>query len=360
MKTKLQQTTEISNYMTDIWNDSCSVRELTYSLENSDCTGATNNPVIVGDVLKKEFSLWEERIHEIIRDFPEYGEIEVTWQLIEEMTQKGAEILKPVFNRENGKKGRISIQVDPKNWRDAEKMWTQAVHFDTLAKNIIVKLPVTRAGIVAIEEATYRGVTINATICFSVPQCIAVGEAIERGMKKRERKGKDTSNMTPVCTLMVGRQDDWLKVVANKNDVIVDPGVLDWAGVAAIKKSYKIYQSRKFRTRLLAAAYRNHLQWSELIGGNLILTMPYKWQVRFNNSNIEVKNRIDNPVPKKILQELEDKFPIEWRKGYHEDGMTIEEFDTYGATQRTLRGFIQGYDDLVAKIRNIMIPDPDE
>ena len=359
MKTKLQQTTEISDFKTDIWNDSCSVQELTYSLNNSDCTGATNNPVIVGNVLKKEFSLWEDRINQIIEENPSFGEIEVTWQLIQEMTQKGAEILKPIFDREKGKKGRISIQVDPKNWRDAEKMWKQAVHFDSLAENIIVKIPVTSAGIVAIEETTYRGVNINATICFSVPQCVAVGEAVERGLNRREKEGEDISKMTPVCTLMVGRQDDWLKVVANKNDVIVDPGLLDWPGVAAIKRSYEIFQSKGFRTRLLAAAYRNHLHWSELIGGDLILTIPYKWQVRFNNSDVEVKNRMNTPVDAKVLKELADKFPIEWKKGYQKDGLSIADFDSYGAAQRTLRGFIQGYDDLVAKIRNMMIPDPD-
>ena len=158
---------------------------------------------------------------------------------------------------------------------------------------------------------------------------------------------------------MVGRQDDWLKVVANKNGVIVDPGILDWSGVAAIKKSYEIFKKRGFRPRLLAAAYRNHRHWTELIGGDVILTMPYKWQVWFNNSDLEVKKRMDKPVDESILQTLEKHFPIEWKKAYYEDGMTIEEFDTYGAVQRTLRGFIQGYDALVTRIRNIMIPDPD-
>ena len=72
MKTKLQQTTEISNFKTDIWNDSCSIQELNYSLDNSDCTGATNNPVIVGNVLEKEFGLWEERIYQIIEENPSF------------------------------------------------------------------------------------------------------------------------------------------------------------------------------------------------------------------------------------------------------------------------------------------------
>jgi len=359
MTTPLQKTSEISGYKTDIWNDSCSVKELKYSLENSNCVGGTSNPVIVGNVLEKEFDLWEDRIYEIIKENPTFGEIEVTWQLIEEITVEGAKLLQPVFEKEKGLKGRMSIQTNPKNWRDSEKMWKQAVHFDSLAPNLIVKIPVTSAGVKAIEETIYHGVNINATVCFSVCQCIAVAEAVRRGLKRREKEGKDTSKMTPVCTLMVGRQDDWLKVVANKKNIITEPGYLEWAGVAAIKKAYKIFKERGYRTRLLAAAYRNHYHWSALIGGDMILTIPFKWQKRFNNSDVEVKNRIDEPVDPKIIDELYKKFPEEWKKGYDENGMTIDEFDTYGAVQRTLRGFIQGYDKLVTKIRDMMVPNPD-
>src|SRR6056297_1092544 len=188
--TKLEKTAKISEYKTEIWNDSCSVEELNYSLDNCHCTGGTNNPVIVGNVLKKEMHLWEDRIYEIIEENPTFGEMEVTWQLIEEMTVNAAKMLKPVFEREKGKKGRMSVQVDPKNWRDSEKMWKQAKHFDSLAPNVIVKIPVTSAGVKAIEEATYHGVNINATVCFSVPQCLAVGEAVQKGLKRREDEGK--------------------------------------------------------------------------------------------------------------------------------------------------------------------------
>ena len=65
------------------------------------------------------------------------------------------------------------------------------MHFDALAPNMIVKIPVTKAGIVAIEEATYRGVSINATVSFTVPQALAVAEAVERGLRRRESRGQD-------------------------------------------------------------------------------------------------------------------------------------------------------------------------
>src|SRR6202158_2225613 len=123
-------------------------------------------------------------------------------------------------------------------------MVAQAVEFSQLAPNMIVKIPVTRAGIPAIEEATYRGISINATVCFTLPQCLAVAEACERGLKRREQEGKDISTMGPVCTIMVGRLDDWLKVVAEKQDITIDPGYLEWAGVAVFKKTYRVFQER--------------------------------------------------------------------------------------------------------------------
>jgi transaldolase len=63
---------------------------------------------------------------------------------------------------------------------------------------------VTEAGVVAFEEATYRGVTINATVSFTMPQAIAVAEAVERGLKRREKEGKPVDHIVPACTIMVG------------------------------------------------------------------------------------------------------------------------------------------------------------
>jgi len=60
---------------------------------------------------------------------------------------------------------------------------------------------------------------------------------VERGLKRREKEGKDISTMGPVCTIMVGRLDDWMKTVADKQNISADPGVFEWAGVAVMKKA---------------------------------------------------------------------------------------------------------------------------
>ncbi|HTX54203.1 MAG TPA: transaldolase family protein, partial [Candidatus Baltobacteraceae bacterium] len=215
-----------------------------------------------------------------------------------------------------------------------------------------------RAGIEAIEEATWRGISINATVSFTLPQAIAVAEAVERGLKRREKAGKDISRMGPVCTLMVGRLDDWLKVVTEKAGLIVDPRILDWAGVAVMKKAYRLYRERGYRLRLLSAAFRNHLHWSEFIGGDVVISPPYEWQKRFNSSEVTVEPRMDRPVDPAVLHELGERFE-DFRRAYDEKGMTPAEFDGFGATLRTLRQFLKAVDDLAALLRDQVTPDPD-
>ncbi len=354
-KSPLHQT--VSTTPTDYWNDSCSVQELTYGIEHGG-VGATTNPTIVMDVLKKEMPLWRDRIFQIIADNPTWTEGEVSWKLIEEMAAKGAELLYPVFERERCLKGRISIQTNPAFYRNADAIVRQAVHFNTLAPNMQVKIPATKAGILAIEEATYRGININATVCFTVPQSIAVAEAVERGLDRRAAEGKDVTQMRPVCTIMIGRLDDWMQVLIKRDGILTDPGIVHWAGIAAIKKAYGIFKKRGYRARLLAAAYRHHMHWSELIGGDIVMTIPYAWAVQFNRSDIEVKERFQNPVPEKIVDELYARFP-DFRRAYDEDGLTVDEFDSFGPTVRTLRAFISSYRDLESLIRDFMIPNPD-
>jgi transaldolase len=350
---KMTQTTP-----TCLWNDSAAIEELTYSIEHG-AVGATCNPSIAVSVLKQEMPQWKKRIEALAASCPQATEDDIAWMIVEEMSANAAKLLKPVFDREHGRNGRLSIQTDPRNYRNADAMVAQAVRFSNLAPNMIVKIAATRAGIVAIEEATYRGISINATVSFTLPQAIAVAEAVERGLKRREAEGLEIATMGPVCTLMVGRLDDWLKVLLDKKNLSVDPGYLEWAGVAVFKKAYKIYRERGYRLRLLSAAFRNHMHWSEFIGGDVVISPPCSWQRRYNASDIEVISRIDKPVDEKIVDTLLQKFP-DFERAYTENGLTHEEFDSFGSTRRTLRGFIAACAEMNGMVRDILLPDPDK
>jgi transaldolase len=346
------------NSQTVLWNDSADPKELKEALTWG-IVGATCNPIIALSAIKADKDYWVGRIKDYAKSNPTATDDQIGWAMVEELSVNAAKILEPEFEKYNGRNGRLSIQTDPRNFRDAKALVDQAVEFSKIAKNIIVKIPVTSEAISAFEEATYRGVSLNATVSFSVAQTIAVAEAIERGLKRREAEGLDISQMGPVCTIMLGRVDDWVKVSVEKSGTLIDPGVMEWAGVAVFKHAHQIYKQRGYRTRLLCAAFRNHMHWSQIIGGDAVISPPFGWQVKINNSGIIPNpNSIEEPVDPAILTALQT-LP-EFNKMYDVDGLKESEFTNFGATLRTLRGFLQSAHDLETFVRDITVPNPDK
>ena len=337
---------------TEVWNDSCSCAELQYAIDNG-ASGATTNPVIVGNVLKKELPQWEETIKTIIADHPAYTEDEVAWDVIKALGAKASKLLLPLFEASQGQKGRISFQTNAKFYRSKDKMVEQACELATVVPNSQIKAPTSKAGVEAFEELTYRGISINATVSFTCAQAIAVAEAVERGLARREAEGLPTAEMHPVCTIMAGRTDDYLKAWVKQHDVLISAEALDMAGVAVVKNAYRLYQERGYRAKLLVAAFRNQHHWEAFIGGNIVLTITSDWQRKYNGSDVEIKNNIDTPVEPKLMEELMKL--DEFKKAYLEDGLKPEEFEHYGAFLATMNQFLGGYDDLVRLIRSYMI-----
>ncbi|RFA11356.1 transaldolase [Subtercola boreus] len=339
---------------TALWNDSADPDELSRSI-GFGAVGATCNPVIALAAIRAHMDVWGPRITQLAAEHPTAGESELGWKVVEELSVQAAAQLHPAFVASGGRNGRLSIQTDPRLHRDADALVEQAVRFSGLAENIIVKIPATELGIRAIEEATFRGVSINVTVSFTVAQAVEAAAAIERGLDRRTAAGLDEREFGSVVTLMGGRLDDWLKTSVARDRILVDPGYLEWAGVAALKKAHAIFTERGYRSRVLSAAFRNHMQWSELQGGDLVVSPPFDWQARINENRLPVENRIDVPVDPRIIETLLAKVP-EFRRAYEVDGLTPAEFDTFGATRVTLRQFLDADAQLDALVRDILIP----
>jgi transaldolase len=348
----------VATTATDIWNDSCAVDDLEYAISYG-AVGATANPTIVVDVWKREPALWQERVRTLGAADPALTEVDLAWAVVAEMSIRGARLLEPAFAAEHHRQGRLSVQTDPTLYRTPERMLAQGVRFTSLAPNIIVKFPATRDGIGVIEEATYRGLSVNVTVCFTVAQALAAADAIERGLRRREAAGEPVDRMGPVVTLMMGRLEDWLRVQVERHGIVADPAALPWSGVAVFKRAYGLFRDRGYRARLLGAAIRHHYHWSELIGGDVVITLPSAWQKRFNASSVEVRPRIDDPVDPAVMDELRRRFP-DFVRAYEPDGLSPAEFDTYPATARTLRAFIGSYHELLHQVTDATIPDPDQ
>jgi transaldolase len=234
-------------------------------------------------------------------------------------------------------------------------MVAQAIQLSTLAPNIAIKAPATEAGIAAMEEMTALGIRINATVSFSVPQALAVAQALERGLQRARADGRDAAPFHPYITLMIGRVDDQLKRVAEKEKISVTPGALDWAGIAVFKKAAQLFKQRGLPGTLLAAAYRHEGHWSQIIGRDVLQTVPYSWWTKFNICSTVPRLTLEESVDDRIIAELSAKFP-DFVRAYDENGMQPADFVKYGATVHTLNQFLGGYADLLAQVRSRLLP----
>jgi transaldolase len=337
----------------EFWNDSCSVKELSEAVALG-ASGATSNPVIVFNVVKGESAAVTPVLDALIADNTRADEEEIAWRLVEELARRAAAILHPVYEATAGRKGFLSVQVNPKLYRSAERMLEHGRRLASLAPNIAIKVPATPAGLAAGEELVASGINVNATVSFTVPQAVAIALAFERALDRAKAAGRDMSRLHPYVTLMVGRLDDHLQRVLTKEGVSVDPGLLHWAGIAVFKKARRIFAERGFRGTLLVAAYRHHLHWSELLGPGIVQSMPYSWWRQFEGSDVPVAATLDRPVPESTVETLLRRFP-DFRRAYEPDGLAPEDFVHFGATIHTLNQFISGYHDLLSVVRERML-----
>jgi len=337
----------------EFWNDSCSPKELAEAVAGG-ATGATSNPVIVHQVVKADPASWNPVIDALAHEHRSATDEEIAWKLIDEMAVRAAAILEPVFRETKGAKGFLSVQVNPKLYRDTARMVQHGKQLASLAPNIAIKAPCTEAGIAAMEELTAEGIHVNATVSFTLSQAVTVAEAIERGLGRAKQAGRDVSGMHPFVTIMVGRLDDHLQRVAAKEQITVDPGDLHWAGIAVFRKAYDLFRSRELRSRLLVAAYRHHLHWSELVGEDVIFSMPYAFWNQFNASGIEPERRIREPVDETRLARLLKRLP-DFAKAYQEGALPVSQFTAYGASVHTLGQFGSAAQDLYSLVRERML-----
>lgn len=337
----------------DWWNDSGVPSELGEAVALG-AVGGTSNPVIVSQAAKTNPQLCLPILARLRKEHPHAIEDELAWKLIHELGRASAQQLLPVWERTRGAKGYLSMQVNPKFYPNAALMVAQAVELAALAPNIAIKAPANDVGILAMEEMTARGIRVNATVSFSVAQALAVSDALERGLHRARAAGLDADAIRPYITLMIGRVDDQLKRVAEAQKIDISSGAVDWAGIAVFKHAHRIFQRSGRPGTLLAAAYRHENHWSQIIGREVLQTIPYTWWTKYNVSATEPRLTIDDPVDPALLAELRAKYP-DFAKAHDENGMTPAEFVRYGATVHTLQQFLGGYADLLGFVRTAML-----
>lgn len=325
------------------WHDSADPDELRKGLEHA-ATGVTTNPLLTARTLRGRPEIWADALKAVPKDLPSERRAE---ELMSHVVKRAAAMLLPQHQATKARLGYVCGQVNPVRSADRETMLAMARRYHAWAPNIAVKLPGTAAALDVLENCVAEKITITATVSFTVPQVLAIGERHRKGSLRARAAGKTPGRCFAV--LMVGRLDDYLRDVAVDRKAAVEESDIRLAGLAVAKRSYALFKERGYEAVILPAALRGVYHMTELAGAEMVMSTAPNIQAQLLEPGVPRELRIDRPIAKDVTQRL-STIP-EFVKAYEPNGMAPEDFITYGPTQRTLAQFLDAGWSLIEGIK---------
>lgn len=218
-----------SLWLDNITRDLLDSGTLKHYIDDLSVTGLTSNPTIFDHAIKNS-SAYDGAISK--RSLKDASTEVIFFELALEDLTRAADLFRPIFDETNGVDGWVSLEVSPTLAHDTAS--TLAAAKDLFARaarpNFFIKIPGTKEGLPAIEEAIFSGVPINVTLLFSREQYVAAAEAYLRGIERRVEAGLNP-NVGSVASVFISR---WDAAVASKT-----PDELhNQLGIAVAKRTY--------------------------------------------------------------------------------------------------------------------------
>jgi transaldolase len=235
----MKATQQLHNLGQSLWLDNIT-RDLLDSgtlrkyIEELSVTGLTSNPTIFDHAIKNS-GAYDAAIRDGLR---KGGAAEqVFFNLALEDITRAADLFRPIYERTNGTDGWVSLEVSPMVAHDTASTIAAAKDLHARAKrpNLFIKIPGTKEGIAAIEEAIFNGIPVNVTLLFSHDQYLASAEAFLRGVERRIDSGLNP-DVASVASLFISR---WDTAVAAK----VPAAMQNQLGIAVGKQTFKAYRA---------------------------------------------------------------------------------------------------------------------
>jgi transaldolase len=263
-------------------------------LDELSITGLTSNPTIFDHAITKSHDY-----DGAIRDKMKKGRSgeELFFELALEDLTRASDLFRPIHDQTDGVDGWVSLEVSPVLAYDTSSTLAQAkqLHARAGRPNLFIKIPGTREGIPAIEEAIFAGVPINVTLLFSRGHYLAAAEAYMRGIERRIAAGLNP-NVRSVASVFISR---WDKAVVDKTPAELH----NQLGIAVAKRTYKAYRdlldSDRWQRLANAGARPQRLLWAStgtkdpeasdvlyiraLVAPNTVNTMPEATLLAFAN-----------------------------------------------------------------------------
>lgn len=298
-------------------------REEAYVAIAAGAVGCTQNPAYTWKMLNdKEESTYAAGILDRIL-LNEKDDNMAEARLQRELVAKIAEIFMPLYENSGGKLGFVSIQGDPFH-EDADTILKYARFNRESGSNIMVKIPVTKEGLEAIEILAAEGVPINATEVMSVKQALDVCKAYEKATKGMK-------NPAPIYySHITGIFDEYLNKIVEKDKIDICQDVLWQAGISVAKKVYWLVKEKNYPVGFIGGGARGLHHFTEMVGADACITINWKGTAdKLIDNNPPVVQRFLQPTPFSVVDELLEKLE-DYRRAYLINAITAEEYEEFG------------------------------
>jgi len=327
-------------------------------------SGVTANPTIFAKALESSDAYADDVAARLARGQDAES---MLWDLLIEDVQAAADVFRPVFDRERGADGFVSIEVSPEiaNDTDATIAAARDLRRRTSRPNVMVKIPATPAGLPAIQAMIAEGANINVTLIFAIERYVKVVESFLAGLEQRLASGGDLGAVHSVASFFVSRVDIKIdaqleaKMEAANGEMRRElQGLLGRAAIASSKLAYELFTQLHSGPRwdaLRAAgasvqrplwaststknpSYRDTLYVEELIGPATVNTMPAATFEAFrDHGHVELTLQRDVEGARRVLDDLA-------RHGLDLAAVT-QELEDEG-----VEGFARSYRDSIANL----------
>ena len=309
--------------------------------------GCTNNPSYAQKMLdhSEEGTHARSLLEQVVSEVDDDDRASIVYQ--GRVVQEVADIFRPMYEESAGQHGYVSIQGDPIRDEDVDLIVEQSLENRELGQNIACKIPTTEAGLAAMEHLVPLGTPLNATEIFAVNQMTTLCDTYERLASESGQK--------PMLYMshIAGIYDDHLKNYVQENDVDINPDILCQAGLAVARKVYHIMKERGSSAVFVGGGARGLQYFTEMVGGDVCITI--NWQGTADlliEQDPPVVERLFNPVPEYVIDELLEKLP-DFRRGYLDDGLSVEEFEGFGPVQLFKSGFVKSWQRVLSDIATV-------
>lgn len=329
---------------TKFWINNVSRQEAKIGIE-AGALGCTQNPSYTWKMIThpQEGAYALELLRKTLKETEDDNEAEC---ILQRKLVKGiTDAFLPIWRNTHGQYGYVSIQGDPIHEEDSQVIIDEARKNRKMNPNIMIKIPATKAGLAAMEVLIAENTPLNATEVMGMSQVIDVCEMYQKISSK--------TGHTPVMyySLITGIFDEWLAKDVAKKAIQINPDVLYQAGMVVAKKVYQEVHDRGYPLGFIGGGARGLHHFTEMVGADTCITMNWRGSCdKLIELDMPVVSRFFNPVQPRVLEELIEKLP-EFRKAYFENGLTVDEYGSYGPVEYFRDSFIESWQSALEKIR---------